>query len=216
MVAARAPPRCEPVRHARDLGPDGVNLAWTTSVPGLAVLFAPVTLLAGPVAAYNVAAVLMPALAAWTCFLLCRHLTRSTWSSLIGGYLFGFSSYMLGQQEGHLHMTSVFLIPLIALVLVCFVQGTIDRRQLTVRLGLLLAAQLTFSTEIFFTVTIAIATATVLAYLVAPQSRYELRSAGCTSGRRISPRARHRGTSRLLRGLRLRRASHQLSAPVRR
>ena len=156
--------------------PDGVNLAWTTSVPGLAVLFAPVTLLAGPVAAFNVAAVLMPALAAWTCFLLCRHLTGSTWSSVTGGYLFGFSSYMLGQQEGHLHMTSVFLIPLIALVLVCFVQGTIDRRQLTVRLGLLLAAQLTFSTEIFFTVTIAIATATVLAYLVAPQSRYELRA----------------------------------------
>jgi hypothetical protein len=156
--------------------PDEVNLAWTTSVPGLAVLFAPVTLLADPVAAFNVAAVLMPALAAWTCFLLCRHLTGSTWASLAGGYLFGFSSYMLGQQEGHLHMTSVFLIPLIALVLICFVQRAIDRGQLTVRLGLLLAAQLTFSTEVFFTVTIAIATATGIAYLSAPERRPELRA----------------------------------------
>ena len=48
-------------------------------------------------------------------YLLCRHLTRSTWASLVGGYLFGFSSYMLGQSQGHMHMTSVFLLPLIAL-----------------------------------------------------------------------------------------------------
>ena len=33
-------------------------------------------LLAGPVVSYNVAALLMPALAAWTAFLLCRYLTR--------------------------------------------------------------------------------------------------------------------------------------------
>ena len=156
--------------------PEGLNLAWTTSVPGLAILFAPVTLLAGPVVAFNVAAVLMPVLAGWTCFLLCRHLTARNWPSLIGGYLFGFSSYMLGQQEGHLHMTSVFLIPLIALVLICFVQRTINRNQLALRLGLLLAAQLTFSTEVFFTVTLAIATATAIAYFSAPELRPEIRA----------------------------------------
>ncbi len=44
--------------------PHGSNLVWTTSVPGLALLLAPVTLAAGPGAAYNVAAVLLPALAA--------------------------------------------------------------------------------------------------------------------------------------------------------
>src|SRR6185312_5071469 len=55
----------------------GVNLAWITSVPGLAILAAPVTLIAGPAVGYNVLAVLMPALAAWTAFLLCRHVTRS-------------------------------------------------------------------------------------------------------------------------------------------
>ena len=156
--------------------PEGLNLAWTTSVPGLALVFSPVTLLAGPVIAFNVAAVLMPALAAWSSFLLCRHLTGSTWPSLVGGYLFGFSSYMLGQQEGHLHMTSVFLIPLIALVLIRFVQRTIDSKQLTVQLGLLLAAQLTFSTEVFFTVTLATATAIVIAYLSASARRRELRA----------------------------------------
>ena len=38
----------------------------------------------------------MPAVSAWAAFLLCRHLAGRFWPSLIGGYLFGFSSYELG------------------------------------------------------------------------------------------------------------------------
>src|SRR5437588_2387729 len=41
--------------------PAGLNLTWATAVPGLAVAFSPITLLFGPVAAYNVAATLLPA-----------------------------------------------------------------------------------------------------------------------------------------------------------
>ena len=91
--------------------PAGVNMSWVTAVPGLALLFSPLTLLFGAVVMYNVAAVVLPALAAWTAFLLCRHVTHAFWPSLAGGYLFGFSSYMLGQESGHLHMTSVLLVP---------------------------------------------------------------------------------------------------------
>ncbi len=87
--------------------PQGVNLAWTASAPGLALAFSPLTVIFGPVVSYNVAVLLMPAIAAWTCFLLCRSLTGSTWASLVGGYLFGFSSYMLGHQTaGHLNLTA--------------------------------------------------------------------------------------------------------------
>src|SRR5262249_23306046 len=93
--------------------PVWLNLAWVSSIPGLALLLAPVTLLAAPVAAYNVASILMPALAAFTAFVLCRHVTHAFWPSLAAGYVFGFSSYMLGQLEGHLHMSSVFLLPLV-------------------------------------------------------------------------------------------------------
>ena len=49
---------------------------------------------------FNVAELLVPAVSAFTAYLLCRHLTRSLWASLVGGYLFGFSSYMLGQEQG--------------------------------------------------------------------------------------------------------------------
>src|SRR5918999_3382934 len=44
----------------------GINMAWVTSVPGLALVAAPLTLLAGPVIAYNVLTVTLPAVEAWT------------------------------------------------------------------------------------------------------------------------------------------------------
>lgn len=149
--------------------PIGVNLTWVTGTPGLAVAFAPVTWIGGPVVAYNAAAILLPAAAAWTAFLLARYLTRALWPSLLGGYLFGFSSYMIGQELGHMHMTCVFLLPLVPLVILRFLNGELDPRALTVRLGTILAAQIWLSSEIAATLTIAIAAA--LAIAVATRAR---------------------------------------------
>ena len=50
--------------------PSGVDLAWVNTVPPVAVLFAPLTWLLGPVPSYDIAAVLLPAVAAWSAFLL--------------------------------------------------------------------------------------------------------------------------------------------------
>ena len=155
--------------------PQGTNLAWDTSIPGLALLAAPVTLLGGPVLAYNVLAVLLPALAAWTAYLLCRHLTHSFWPSVAGGYLFGFSPYVFGQAEGHPHMTSIFLVPLIALVLVRYVEGSLTGVRFVLALGVLLALQVSFSTELAFTLTLAIGVSLVLAAILVPASRRRLR-----------------------------------------
>jgi hypothetical protein len=44
--------------------------------------------------------ILAPPSPLWTAYLLCRHVTRSSWASLAGGYLFGFSSYELGHCSG--------------------------------------------------------------------------------------------------------------------
>jgi hypothetical protein len=156
--------------------PVGVNLAWASSIPGLALLVAPVTLIAGPAFSYNLLAVALPALAAWTAFLLCRYVTRSFWASLAGGYVFGFSPYMFGQTEGHMHMTSVFLVPLVALVLLRFVDGSFSARRTAVLLGVLIAFQLSFSTEVTMTLTVAIAFALVVAFAVVPVVRVRLRA----------------------------------------
>jgi hypothetical protein len=154
--------------------PQGTNLAWDTSIPGLALLAAPVTLLGGPVLAYNTLAVVLPALAAWTAYLLCRHLRHSFWPSMAGGYLFGFSAYVLAQTEGHPHMTSVFLVPLVALVLVRYVQGSLSGWRFVLALAVLLAFQISFSTELAFTLTLAIAVSLVLAAILIPASRRRL------------------------------------------
>ena len=151
--------------------PNGVNLTWTTSIPGLALLAAPITIIAGPFLAYNVLAVAMPALAAWTAFLLCRRLTRSFWPSLAGGYLFGFSPYLLAQSEGHMHQTSVFLIPLVALVVVRYLDDDLSRRRTGIYLGVLIALQLWFSTEVAFTLTVALAVALAVGFVVVRSRR---------------------------------------------
>jgi len=153
--------------------PSGVNLLWTASIPGLALLFAPLTLLVGPVASYNIASVLLPAVAAWTAFLLCRHLTRATWPSLVGGYLFGFSSYVLA-QEGHPNISAVFLVPLLALVLLRFVEHELGDRGLMLRLGPLLGLEFLISTEITFTFALGTLAMVALGVALVPNRRRRL------------------------------------------
>jgi hypothetical protein len=156
--------------------PDGINLVWATTVPGLALLFAPLTALVGPAASFNVAEMLMPALSAWTAYLLCRHLTRSLWPALVGGYLYGFSSYMLGQEQGHMHMTAIFLLPLMALAVVRYLRAEIDGRGVAWRLGLLFGLQFWLSTEVLLTASLALAVSLVLAYWLLPRTRPRLRA----------------------------------------
>ncbi|HEY3921369.1 MAG TPA: hypothetical protein VGL76_04575 [Gaiellaceae bacterium] len=165
------------VTHAL-YAPQGINLTWTTSVPGLAIVFAPLTLAAGPVVAFNTCAILLPALAAWTAYKLCLHLTRSVWASLVGGYLFGFSSFVVQQQlQGHLNLIGVFLLPVVALVVLRYLGGELDTRGLVWRIGLLVAAQLTISTEVTLTLTLAVVVGLVLAAALLPATRARIRAA---------------------------------------
>lgn len=156
--------------------PGGVNLAWVNAVPGLALLFSPLTLTLGPVVSYNVAAVLMPALAAWAAFLLCHYLTRSLWPSLVGGYLYGFSAYMLGHEGVQLQLVAVFVLPLVALIVVRYVDDDLSSRTLVLSLGPLLAFQILTSTEFAFTLTLALACALALAWMFVRDKRPRLRS----------------------------------------
>ena len=41
-------------------------------------------------------------IAAMSAFVLCRRITHSFWPSMLGGFVFGFSSYMMGQTLDHL------------------------------------------------------------------------------------------------------------------
>ena len=71
-------------------------------------------------------------------------------------------------------MTSVFLVPVVALLVLRYLDGKVGGRRLVVLLGLVLGLQLWFSTEVLFTVTLALSIALVLAFLVAPARRRRL------------------------------------------
>jgi uncharacterized membrane protein len=78
--------------------PDGVNLAWVTAVPGPSLLVSPLTAVFGPVASLNVLLLAAPALAGWAAYLACRQVTGTFWPSVAGGYMFGFSTYLVAQR----------------------------------------------------------------------------------------------------------------------
>ena len=144
--------------------PGGFNLAWATSIPLASLLASPLTTAFGPIASFNVLTLLNPALAAWTAFILCRHIARSFWPAILGGYIFGFSAYMLSQTlGGHQVLVMVSSVPLaVYLALRCF-EGTFRPTTFVVLMGLTLLIQFLISVEVLVTMTVFSAMAIVLA-----------------------------------------------------
>ncbi|MGD0076040.1 MAG: hypothetical protein ABSD31_17115, partial [Candidatus Binataceae bacterium] len=149
--------------------PIGLNLAWTTIIPLPSLAVWPVTATLGPIAAYNVLSLTSLPLSAWSAFILCRRICRAWWPALLGGYIFGFSSYMLGHQIwGNLCLTMVFLVPLAVVLIVRAIGDELAPRTLTVALAAILVAQFLISNEIFATMTVVGAMALFLGWSFAP------------------------------------------------
>ncbi|MDT3439619.1 hypothetical protein [Pseudofrankia sp. BMG5.37] len=96
--------------------PDGVSILWSTPVVLLGVLVAPVTLLAGPVAALNTLLTLAPAVSAIAMYGVARR-WAGTGPAAVAGLLYGFSPYMVGASLGHLHLTFAPFPPLLLALL---------------------------------------------------------------------------------------------------
>lgn len=134
--------------------PTGYNLTWTTSIPGPSLALYPVTRLFGPVVSYNLLCLSCPAAAALSAFVLCRYVSRRFWPSLLGGYIFGFSPYVIAQMLGHLFLLFIFPVPLF----ICLVWLRLDHKiSRTVFCGLfvvLLVFEFLSSVELFATTTV--------------------------------------------------------------
>src|ERR1700731_3942446 len=92
--------------------PAGFNLAWMTNIPLAAWLMLPVTRSLGPVAAYNVLCLLCPAVVGWAAFVLCRYIVREFAPALLGGFVFGFSPYLVCKLLGDIDLALVPMVPL--------------------------------------------------------------------------------------------------------
>src|SRR5580698_9415300 len=129
--------------------PVGVALSWVTAVPLLALAGAPVTLLGGPVLTYNLFIIVAPVLSAWFAYRLCLQVTGDPVAALIGGFLFGFSSYEMAQDTAALNLSFTAFLPALLWVLMLRMEDRIKRVRTVLLSSLILIGQFLTSIEIF-------------------------------------------------------------------
>ena len=156
--------------------PLGVSLPWLTSIPALALVFAPLTAIAGPVVTYNILVIAAPALCAWLAHLVCFRLTGDRAASLLGGFLFGFSSYEMAQNTSALNLSAAFCVPALLLVVLSRVDGSLTRRPAVAFAALLLTMQFYISVEVFALIFVFGGVAWMFAYLYVGAHRPALRT----------------------------------------
>jgi hypothetical protein len=154
--------------------PQGFNLTWSTAMPGPSLLMTPITMIFSPLVTWNVIQLAAPALTAWTTYLLCRHITGRLWPSLIGGYVFGFSPYMMTHLTGGPYLALVPLLPLVVLLVLRRVEGSISPRRFVVATALALTAQYLISAEVLATAALFGGFSLVVAFVLFPARRRAL------------------------------------------
>jgi hypothetical protein len=132
--------------------PVGINMADNAGMGLLSLITAPLTLTVGPIASLNLLNWLaFPASAAAMYFVLRRYV-RWPPIAVLGGALYGFSPYVVGQGLDHVF---VAMVPLPPLVLMCVFELLVlrsdNQRRWGVALGLLIVAQFFISQEVAVT-----------------------------------------------------------------
>jgi hypothetical protein len=139
-----------PLYFATMNAPAGVNGMWNTSLLLPALLMAPVTALAGPLAAYNLLFLLGLAAGPVCALPLFRRFVRSGWAAALGALLFGFSPAVLTAGIGHINLVLTELMSLMLVLIYDLAAGRRDVLTGGVLLGLAAAGQLFTSEEILF------------------------------------------------------------------
>ena len=189
--------RREPVLHALRLVAGGRQPRVGQLGPDrLAIVFAPLTLLVGPIASYNVAAILMPGrLGLDRVPALPPPHGASCGPRFVGGYLFGFSSYMLGQHDRAAAADCGFLIPLLALLVLRYLDGELGTRRLDAAgSGCSLGCSCCSRSELAFTLTLCCSAIALVLALRARSRRCGSGSSRCCLplARRVRDRRRRR------------------------
>jgi hypothetical protein len=130
--------------------PGGVNLMWNTWIPLPALLLSPLTLLAGPVAAFDVAVTLGTALSAWCMYIAASRYVRRTAAAVLAGAAYGFSPFIFDQAyTGHSNMVIAIVPPLILLAVdTILVRQDTSARRAGLLLGTLMIVQFFITEEL--------------------------------------------------------------------
>jgi hypothetical protein len=171
-IAHRLNPLITPVIWA----PSGFNLARAVSIPGPSMIMYPITRTLGPVTAYNLMCLACTTSAPFAAFLLCRYLCHCFWPAVIGGYIFGFSQYVLSQIGAHVFLLFIFPIPLAIYLVLQRLEGTITKYSFVVLFVLVIGFEFLSSTELFATTTLFGSIALFLSFVLFADLRPRLRS----------------------------------------
>ncbi|MEE6262954.1 hypothetical protein V1633_31195 [Plantactinospora sonchi] len=151
-----------PLFSARQNAPDGVNMMANTSVLGISIPLAPLTLLLGPQVTYAIyLGGALAATAATSYWMLSRHLVTSRAAAFAGGAFLGFAPGIIHHANGQPNFVSNFLLPLIVVrVLRLGEPGRWLRNGIV--LGLLVAYQIFINEEMLLLTALACAVIMVL------------------------------------------------------
>lgn len=149
--------------------PDGVNLMWNAFAPLLAALAAPITLTAGPVAAFNVLLVVGMGTGAWTSRLWIGRYVEHPVAAWVGGAALGFCPFVIGHGSVHIGLMIITFLPLI----VMGVEDLLWRRPRPARrtglwLGAAVAGQVLINEEMILLLLIGLGVALLISLLMRP------------------------------------------------
>ncbi|MBQ1073630.1 hypothetical protein KBX06_10740 [Micromonospora sp. C31] len=159
-----------PLFTERQNAPDGVNMMANTSLLGVTLPLAPLTMLLGPQVMY--ALYLGGALAATagtSYWMLSRHLVRSRAAAFVGGAFLGFAPGIVHHANGQPNFVSNFLLPLIVVRVLRLGEPGRWRRNGIV-LGLLVAYQIFINEEMLLLTALA-CLVVVVAYAIMRPAR---------------------------------------------
>ncbi len=129
--------------------PHGLNMLSATSVLALSIPMIPITWLFGPLLSLNVLTLLAPVLSALAAYFFAKRFTDFWPAATVGGFLYGFSSYVISQGSvAHLMLSAAWIPPLLA-ICVDDLLRTHDRswKRLGAYFALLIVTQFFISTE---------------------------------------------------------------------
>ena len=130
--------------------PAGMDLAWVTTIPPLALLVSPVTLMTSPVVSFTLLVAASIPVSGWAAFVLCRRLTQRFWPALAAGAVYGFSAYELNHIiAGQLNLAFSLLLPLMAYLAVLWRDERISSRAFIGLLAVTMALQFYLFLETF-------------------------------------------------------------------
>lgn len=146
--------------------PFSVNLMTNTSMILLGVLATPLTLLAGPIVTYNVLLALgLLASALAMTYAAHKIWLRPPWA-LLAGYIYGFSSFEVGEATSHVFMVFAVFPPLIFLVVASLILETLSVCRAGITLGILFALCALISFERCFDTAFVTAAASIVAAVI--------------------------------------------------